>query len=210
MVISHCIPLTLVDDTANELDHERDDLVIGKVLLPHEVIPGAEVKRMSQYCEQPGVLPALCAPSPGQSIAHPLQVDKVRLQNALHRRQIGQVACCGELHVFSALVVGIDLGEGYSQARLWIGHLHPVCWLRKGIGGQKMTGASGEEGLLIREMTIDGEPLDSRLFSNRADAGVRWSKRFMQMHGSLDNALPRLILLLRASFELIGSCHSSI
>src|SRR5947209_3561998 len=73
-----------------------------------------------------------------------------------------------------------------------------------------MTGASGEEGLLIREMTVHSKPLDSGLFGNRADAGACWSKRFMQMHGSLDNALARLILLLRASFELICSCHRSL
>ena len=78
------------------------------------------------------------------------------------------------------------------------------------MGGQIMTGASGEEGLLIREMTVHGEPLDSRLFSNCGDAGVCWSKRLMQMHGGIDNALPRLILLLRASFELICSCHRSL
>jgi hypothetical protein len=42
---SGSIPLILADDAANELDHERDDLVIGKVLLPHEVIPGVEVKQ---------------------------------------------------------------------------------------------------------------------------------------------------------------------
>ena len=77
------------------------------------------------------------------------------------------------------------------------------------MSGQIMTGASGEEGLLVREMTVHGEPLDSRLFGNRGDAGACWSKRFMQMHGGLDNALPRLILLVRASFELICSCHSS-
>ena len=78
------------------------------------------------------------------------------------------------------------------------------------MGGQIMTGASGEEALLIREMTVHGEPLDSRLFSNRGDAGVCWSKRFMQVHGGLDNALPRLILLLCAPFEVISSCHSSL
>jgi len=40
------IPPTLADDAAHDLDHERDELVTGEVLLLHEVIPGAEVKQM--------------------------------------------------------------------------------------------------------------------------------------------------------------------
>jgi hypothetical protein len=109
---SGSIPLTLADDAANELDHERDDLVIGKVLLPHEVIPGAEVKHMSQHSEQPLVKPALCAPSFGQSIAHPLQVDEVRLQNALYRRQIREITCYGTLTAGEAVLIPAMIPHG--------------------------------------------------------------------------------------------------
>ena len=109
-------------------------------------------------------------------------------------------------------VVGVcvprpDLSEREGEALSGSAAASQRLCRRERVEQRPVARAGGEERVLVREMRIDGVPLDARFGGDRGDRGAGGADRRVQRDGCLDDPPPCLGLALGALLLLVRPSH---
>jgi hypothetical protein len=67
--------------------------------------------------------------------------------------------------------------------------------------------AGTKEGRFVGKVPVHGDPADARTFGDLADGGRRRTESLVELDRGIDDPLPRLILPLCTTLELVGASH---
>ena len=111
-------------------------------------------------------------------------------------------------HLLVRVVPRVALAQPQPQALARIGDLPPALDVGEGVLREVVAAARAEEGLLVREVAIHRDPADAGALGDLADRRLRGADRLVELDRRFDDPLPGLVLLLRATLQLV-SCGSS-
>src|SRR5579859_259092 len=98
-------------------------------------------------------------------------------------------------------------GQGSSEPRARIRDRGPFLNRGQRIRREAVCGAGLEERARVREMPVEGEPLNARLLSDGGNRRPGRPDRLVQLHGGSHDAVPGLRLTLGPALELVLAGH---
>ena len=124
-----------------------------------------------------------------------------------HHRVVAGVGESVADHRLGRGVVGVRLTEPGLEPLRRVGDLLPVVGIREGVAFEVLAAAGAGECCLVGEVAIDGDPADPGALGDLADRRPGGADRLVQPDRGLDYPLPRLVLALGATLQLIRASH---
>ena len=108
---------------------------------------------------------------------------------------------------FDRLVPRVHLAESPAKAAHRVVDRRQSLEVRHRMSPRPVLGAGSEERAVVREVRIDGVPLDARPLGDPADRRPRGTDARMQLDCGLDDPLPCLRLAARPLFQFVLPIH---